>query len=331
MLPDCRSDRLSLPCNIGWLVCQPPHRYHGIQLLSFRHRNLPILLPILVVATLAACSPRQMVVGSLADELAGQGRGSESDLDLARDASAFYLKLSESVLRSDPGHRALAESVAGGFTQYAYAFVSFEADRLEAKDARAAERLRRRAAQLYRRAHQHAMTALEKDSPGFARALYAAPGADQPKLLPGQVGLAYWAAAAWGGWISLSKDDPEVVADLPQAVRLANLAWQVDPAWGGGSLTGLLATFEAARPGGNQKLALAWFDQAISQGGGSNAGALVGKAEGYALPTGDRVLFDSLLNQAVAIKDAPDSQQALANEVMRRRAAWLLEQSPDLF
>ena len=272
-----------------------------------------------------------MVVGSIADELAAQGQASESDLDLAREASAFYLKLSESVLRSDPGHRGLAESVAGGFTQYAYAFVAFEADRIEAKDAKAAERLRRRAAQLYRRAHRHAMAALEKESPGFASSLNAPPVAKQPKLAPAQVGLAYWAAASWGGWISLSKDDPDVVADLPQAVRLTQLAWQADPAWGQGALTGLLATFEASRPGGSQPQALAWFDQAIAQGGGNNAGALVGKAEGYAQPAGDRALFESLLKQAVAIKDAPDSPQALQNEVMRRRASWLLEQAPDLF
>lgn len=49
-----------------------------------------------------------------------------------------------------------------------------------------------------------------------------------------------------GGWISLAKDDPEVVADLPQAVRLARLAWEADPEWGQGALTGLLATFEAS-------------------------------------------------------------------------------------
>lgn len=272
-----------------------------------------------------------MVIGGIADELAAQGQASENDLELAREASAFYLKLSESVLRSDPGHRALAESVASGFTQYAYAFVAFEADRVEAKDAKAAERLRHRAALLYRRAHRHAMAALEREIPGFARGLNQSSAGDQPVLAPPQVGLAYWAAASWGGWISLSKDDPDVVADLPQAVRLAHLAWQADPEWGQGALTGLLATFEASRPGGNPSQALAWFDQAIAQGGGNNAGALVGKAEGYALPAGDRALFESLLRQAVAIKDAPDSQQTLQNEVMRRRAAWLLEQAPDLF
>jgi len=209
--------------------------------------------------------------------------------------------------------------------------VAFEADRIEAKDAKAAERLRRRAAQLYRRAHQHAMAALEKEIPGFSHALTSPRAADWPRLSPAQVGLAYWAAASWGGWISLAKDDPDVVADLPPAVRLTQLAWQVDPAWGKGALTGLLATFEAARPGGSQQQALAWFDQAIAQGGGNNAGALVGKAEGYAQPAGDRTLFEGLLKQAVAIKDAADSPQALQNEVMRRRAAWLLEQAPDLF
>lgn len=283
------------------------------------------------VVMLTACSPRQLVVGSIADELAAQGRSGESDLDLAREASAFYLKLSESVLRSDPGHQALAESVAAGFTQYAYAFVAFDADRIEAKDAQSAERLRRRAAQLYRRAHKHAMAALEQEMPGFAHALSQSQAADWPKLSQQQVGLAYWAAASWGGWISLSKDDPDVVADLPLAVRLTQLAWQVDPAWGKGALTGLLATYEAGRPGGSQQQALVWFDLAIMQGGGSQAGALVGKAEGYALPAGDGVLFKGLLNQALAIKDEPDSPHALQNEVMRRRAAWLLEQTPDLF
>ena len=104
------------------------------------------LVALLASVLLTACSQRQLVVGSIADELAAQGQASENDLDLAREASAFYLKLSESVLRSDPGHRGLAESVAGGFTQYAYAFVAFEADRIEAKDAKAAESLRQRAA-----------------------------------------------------------------------------------------------------------------------------------------------------------------------------------------
>lgn len=291
---------------------------------------MPLLL-LLSSLLLAGCSPRQMVIGGLADELAAQGRTAENDPELARDAAAFYLKLSESVLRQQPGHLALAESVAAGFTQYSFAFVAFEAEQVEARDAKAAEHLRQRAARLYERAHRHAMQALESAHPGLARALASPQAADWPKLPAAEAGLAYWAAASWGGWISLAKDDPETVADLPLAVRLAALAWAADPDWGQGALTGLMASFEAARPGGNLAQALRWFDQAIAQAGDNAAGALVGKAEGYAQPAGDRALFEQLLGRALAVREAPDSPLALQNEVMRRRARWLLDKADDLF
>jgi hypothetical protein len=286
-------------------------------------------LMVSVIVLLAACSPRQMVMSHLADGLATQGQQTEDDLDLAREASAFYLKLSESVLRERPGHAALAESVAAGFTQYAYAFVAFEADRVEERDVAEAERLRQRAARLYRRAHLHGMTALEQAHPGLRAALAGDP-AGWPKLDREDAGLAYWAAAARGGWISLGKDNPDLVADLPLAARLARLAWQADPEWGQGSLTSLLATFEAARPGGDRKQGLAWFDQAIAQANGKSAGPLLAKAEGHALPLGDRALFESLLQAALAIPDAGDGN-SLQNQVVRKRARWLLEKSPDLF
>ena len=280
---------------------------------------------------LVACSPRQLVIDRLADELASQSSQAESDWQLARDAAPFYLKLSESVLAQRPEHRRLAESVAAGFTQYSYAFVVQEADRLESRDAKAAEQLRRRAAALYRRAHLHAMRALTLAYPGLPAAL--AEPASRLRLPAADVGLAYWAAAAWGGWISLSKDDPEVVADLPLAVSLADLAWRSDPDWGQGSLTSLRATFEAARPGGRPDQALAWFDQAIAQSAGQNAGVFVAKAESWALPAGERAAFEALLQRALSITLPPDSPQAQANAnaLMQTRAAWLLQQADDLF
>lgn len=301
-----------------------------MKLPSHRLRAVPALL-VLLAGLLAGCAPRQLLVGGIADELAAQGQGSETDLELLRDAAPFHLKLSESILRQDPGHLKLAESVAAGFTQYAYAFVAFEAEQVEAKDAKAAERLRQRAAKLYERAHRHAMTALEKATPGFAQGLAGERESDWPKIKPAQVGLAYWAAASWGAWISLAKDDPDVVADLPLAVRLAQRAWAVDPDWGQGSLTGLLGTFEAARPGGSRRQAEVYFDRAIAQSAGKGAGALLAKAEGLAQPAGDRPQFEALLKQALAIKDEAGSPLFVQNEVMRRRARWLLDKADDLF
>lgn len=272
-----------------------------------------------------------MVIGGIADELASQNQGAENDLELAREASAFYLKFSESVLRQTPGHQRLAEAVSAGFTQYAYAFVAFDAEQIEAHDARAAERLRLRAARLYQRAQQHAIKGLEEEMPGFSAALASPQASKWPSLRAEQAGLAYWAAASWGGWISLSKDDPEIVADLPLAIRLAELAWAADPAWGNGALTSLLGSFEAGRAGGSAQRALGYFDQGITQAQGRSVGAFLSKAEGYAQPAGDRALFEQLLAQALALKDEAGSPFTLQNEVMRRRARWLLLKTDDLF
>lgn len=279
---------------------------------------------------LAGCSPQALLVRAAADQLAGQAQAKEEDLVLARESSAFYLKLSESVLARSPEHLALAEAVAAGFTQYTYAFVAFEADRIESVDAGAALRLRQRAARLYRRAHLHAMGALVRHNPQLREVLAASQGSAVagPALPADQVGVAYWAAASWAAHIALSKDQPDVVADLPQAVRLARLAWAQNPAYGDGALSSLLGSLEAARPGGSLQQAEIYFDRAIADGGSRSAGPYVAKAEALSLPAGDRVHFEALLRQALATAAAhPD----LSNEVMRERARWLLDTADDRF
>jgi predicted anti-sigma-YlaC factor YlaD len=281
-----------------------------------------------ILVLLCACSPRYLIVQGVANELASQNQSTEDDLVLAREASAFYLKFSESVLRQTPGNLKLAEAVAGGFTQYAFAFVSFEAEKSEAKDSKAAQKLRERAARLYLRAHRHAMAALEQHKPGFFKALSSPEPKNWPNLDAEEIGVAYWAAASWGGLISLSKDDPNTVADLPLAVRMAYLAWKKTPDYGNGALASLMGSFEAARPGGSREQAAAYFDQAIAVSAGKSAGPLVSKAEGFSLPAGDRVAFEALLRQALV---ACDSQRDLQNEVMRERAQWLLDTADDLF
>jgi predicted anti-sigma-YlaC factor YlaD len=301
------------------------------QAMSSLRRGMLLSASALIIMALTGCAPRQLIIGGIADELATQTQGAENDVELAREASAFYLKFSESILRQNPGHQGLAAAVSAGYTQYAYAFVAFDAEQLEARDAKAAERLRLRAAKLYQRAQQHALRALEEQKPGFAAALASQQAKDWPALRKEQAGLAYWAAAAWGGWISLSKDEPDVVADLPLAIRLAELAWATDPNWGDGALTGLLGSFEAGRTGGNLARAQGYFDQSIQQSNGRLASPLVGKAEGYALPAGDRELFETLLAKAISIQDDAGSPLSLQNEIMRQRARWLLQKTNELF
>jgi hypothetical protein len=184
---------------------------------------------VLAAFVLSACSPTSLIKRSLGDELAKQGQTQEEDAGLAREASAFYLKLSESLLADTPDNLKLAEAVGAGLSQYSYAYVAFEAERLAAKDAQGAYRINERAKRLYLRAHRHAMRALELSSPGFGAKLAHADAKQWPLISQDQVGLAYWAAASWGGYISLYKDAPDAVADFPLAYRLATLAWKANP------------------------------------------------------------------------------------------------------
>lgn len=261
----------------------------------------------------------------MADALATQSSAAEDDLQLAREASAFYLKLSESVLLKTPAHTALATSVTSGFTQYAYAFVAFEAEKLETQDVKAALQQRQRAARLYQRAKQHGMRALTLQQPGLLEAL----ATDKPvPLRAEQVGLAYWTAAAWAASISLSKDQPDRVADLPQVLRLAQAADALAPHHDEGAIASLLGTLEASRPGGSVGKASAYFARSAQSGAGRNAGVYVAEAEALALPAGDRPRFESLLQQALQISQ---THRNLSNEVMRERAQWLLNTLDDRF
>jgi predicted anti-sigma-YlaC factor YlaD len=283
---------------------------------------------VILAIGLSGCSPTALIKRSLGDELAAQGQVQEEDPGLAREASAFYLKLAESLLKDAPENQKLAEAVGAGLSQYAYAYVAFEAERLAATDAQAAYRTNERAKRLYLRAHRHAMRALELAVPGFRAKLEHAEAKQWPLLSQDQVGLAYWAAASWGGYISLAKDSPDAVADFPLAYRLATLAWKVNPNYGNGGLSSLMGSFESAQPGGSLAKATQYFDASISISQGKNASPYIAKAESISVPQGQREAYEALLKKAIETSDKyPD----LSNQLMRERAQWLLRTAEDLF
>ena len=281
---------------------------------------VPSLASIAVPALISGCAINGVMARDMADGQPMRVADIE-DLDTARAMAPHFLKVSESVLHQVPDSLMLAATVCGGLTQYAYAFVASDAERLQARDGPAAEKLRLRATGLYRRAHGHAMAALEACWPGL-RASLAQADASVPPMPDEAVALAYWGAAAWGGWISMSMDPAEVVADLPLAMALARRAWLRQPAHGSGALATLLGSFEAGRPGGTLALAQAYFDSALATSEGHSPAVLVAMAESLAHPVHERERFENLLCQALALADKRRDASA---RLMSGRARWLLE------
>src|SRR5262249_16943716 len=135
-----------------------------------------------------------------------------------------------------------------GFTQYTYAFLQQEANELEDRDLDVANALYGRARLLYLRARDYALRGLEVKHRGFEKALRQSPVAAVKTIVSRkEAPLLYWTAASWGAAISISKDNPDLIADQPIVEALIDRALQLDEKFDYGAIHGFLISYEQAR------------------------------------------------------------------------------------
>jgi len=298
-------------------------------------RGLGLLLAALLLAG-SGCSVKKMAINKLGDALAGGGTtfASDDDPELVKAAVPFSLKLIESLLAESPRHRGLLQAAASGFTQYSYAFVQSEADLVEDSDFAKASAMRDRAARLYLRARDYGLRGLALKRPEFAAELARAPRPAVRSCQAGDVPLLYWTAAAWGAAISLSKDKPERVAELPQVEALIDRALELDERFDSGAIHAFLIPFEMGRPGtagDPAERARQHYLRAMELSGGQSAAPLVNYAESVCIQKQDLAQFKSLLEQALGIDPASRPEWRLANLIAQARARWLLGRVDELF
>ena len=295
-----------------------------------------ISLFVVVVLMNTGCSIRRLAVNTIGDALSGGGTSfaMDDDPELIRSAVPFSLKLMESLLKESPSHKGLLTACASGFTQYSFAFVSEEADRIEGKDLEAATEMRQRARRLYLRARDYGLRGLEVSYPKFGNALRTSPSTAVQSLKASDVPLIYWTAASWAGAISVLKDDADLIADLPIVEALIDRALALDEKFDNGAIHGFLIAYEMNRQTGTgdpEGRARDHFKRAVELSGGKLCGPFITLAESVSLPNQDKAEFQALLRQALEIK--PDSRPEfnLANLVMQRKARRLLGRIEQLF
>jgi predicted anti-sigma-YlaC factor YlaD len=295
---------------------------------------LPLILSLLIANS--GCSVRRYAVNQLGDALAQSGTAfaSDDDPELIRSALPFSLKLVESLLVESPRHQGLLLAACSGFTQYSYAFVQQDADEMEPCDLAASQVLQRRARNLYLRARNYGIQGLEVKYRDFGKALRADPKTTVGLASAAEVPWLYWTAAAWGSAAALSKDDPELIADLPIVEALIDRALQLDEDYDHGAIHSFLITYEISRPGGKGDPAARsrqHFERAVALSGAQLASPLVALAEAVSIGKQDRKEFESLLNRAIEIDVNAKPEWRLSNLVMQRRARWLLSRVDELF
>jgi predicted anti-sigma-YlaC factor YlaD len=175
---------------------------------------------------------------------------------------------------------------------------------------------------------------LETRHPGFATNVLTNPKSAVKAATKADVPLLYWTAAAWGSAISLSKDNPDLIGQIPSVEALIYRALELDESYSEGAIHSFLITYEMGRPGaGGDPAARArqHFERAVVLSHTNSAAPFVALAEAVTIQKQDVRGFESLLNQALAINPDVVPENRLLNTVMQSRARWLLSRKTELF
>ncbi len=144
----------------------------------------------------------------------------------------------------------------------------------------------------------------------------------------------FWAGSAWGAAIDMSRDQPDLIVDLPIAKALVARANELDPSYYNYGPGMFLGAANAALPeamGGNPTLGKQFFEEALAKSERKNLVIQFQYARTYAVNTQNKDLFEKLLREIV---DAPDygGTYRLPNLVAKQRAQFYLDKKgPTLF
>jgi len=312
------------------------NRSSSKQIDGFGDRVIIAILGVLVLLASGCASPRRMAINMVGDALAGTGTtfAADPDPELVKEAVPFGLKLMEALLAETPEHKELLLAATSGFTQYAYAFVQPEADKIEDEDFDAAEAIRDRARKLYLRARDYGLRSLEVRHEDMTGLLLTDPDAAVAMADKKDVPNLYWTAAAWGAAISLGLDDPELIADMPSVEAMIDRALELDEAYEAGAIHTFLVSYEMIRQGAEgepAERARKHYNRAIELSGGQQAGPYVALAEAVSVETQNKKEFNELLEKALEVDVDARPEWRLLNIIMQRRAEWLLGRTEDLF
>jgi len=273
---------------------------------------------------LAGCGLNRVALRSTTELLqnGAQAVYDEPDLQLAQDALPSHLELTRVLLQNDPDNAALLTLAAEEFNGYAFLFV--EQPQPE------------RAKGLYLRGRDFALRALarnpkfqnlaDRNEIDLAKVLRAAGKKDVPDL--------FWAAFGWAGWINLSKDSPQALAQLPDAVAMMRRVEELSPEFHFAGPEIFFGVYYASRPailGGSTDKARRYFDRAIEMTHGEYLMDYVLEARYLAVALQDKSLFENLLRRAQEYPPGRLPGAMLTDQAAKKEAADLLGRVDDYF
>jgi hypothetical protein len=258
------------------------------------------------------------------------------DYEIAGVAAQSTLLQLEGLLRTDPSNEVLLRQATQAYASYAYGWVedSMEEHELAGRDVEA-DRARRRARSLYRRAFDLGSHWISLEHPGMDAA--TGRGLDGFRTWVSSefqdfedADMLFWTGYAWGSRIHLSLDDMNAVADLALARALVERSVELDPTYYHSAGLVFLGAVTSQSMGANLDEAQGYFERALSQTERKSLAVQYNMATSYAVMRQDRSQYLSLLAEVLEAND-PLPEARLSNEIARRRAERAIRQVDQKF
>lgn len=251
----------------------------------------------------------------------------------AKGGYHYYVGKIEKRLLKSPNDPVLLQKGCEALTQYTFGFIMEEADRLMTIDYNGGK-------ELYSQANEHFNQAVQYGNKSLMLKFEKYDGwiSNQsdltPKFTDEDVPTLFWTAAAYGGAIKSSRGNPEWVILLPRVGQLLETALTIDSNYNKGAIYSAMISYTMSRPDPpNKKESIAedFFKKAVIASNGLDLGPYVTLAESVMIPIQNRNEFTNLLYKALNIDMKADPDLALANQINRNRAQWLMDNIDEFF
>ncbi|MGD8606553.1 MAG: TRAP transporter TatT component family protein [Myxococcales bacterium] len=307
--------------------------YHDLLSRHFRS-----LIGALCVMALGGCDVAKFTADSTTGLFARAAPAFESywDYDLAGEAVPATIVQLEGILRVVPDNESILEQLSQAYIAYAYGWVEVEVeeDEFEGEYGEADEQ-RNRARIMYLRAKDLTRDRIRLLHPSVDQAV-AGSVEDLEAWLNDEfeeksdAEMLFWHGYAWGSYINTAKDDMEAIANLAYAKAFVARSIELDPDYYNASGYTFMGVAIASELAGDMDQAKDYFEKAMAATEGRALSNQVNMARYYAVKTGNRELFDKLLNEVMDADD-PLPEARLANRMARERAELYIENADQLF
>jgi hypothetical protein len=246
----------------------------------------------------------------------------QTDPLVVKEGTPAYLMLVDGLIDAYPKNRRLLLAGAEAYRSYAGVFT----DQDNPEDA---ERLYLKGKQYALRAmphYQEFLSVLSQPYEALEQYVRRFSKRDVPVL--------FSFASCWAGWIAVTTESVQAMADLSRVVLLMERTVELDETHSYGGAHLFMGIYKSVKPkayGGEPEEARRHFEMAIEIGQGNFLMAYVYYAENYAKKTFQKDLYVSLLETVLAAPVDRVPELTLVNTIAKTRAKELLNHVDEYF